>query len=228
MVVIQFGGCPPPPPAENPPAETTPSEEPPGGEQPAAPDGAALYSTNACAACHGADACGDVGPKIRATSAERLDTVLRDPETAHLPGPFGDLSDDEVTALTQHLSSLTGDCPQVTYTSVAAPGKYARVDMATYHDPTSKNYIRACTACHGDRLNEAAAYGDIPAAHSVMPGLLGSDDARCLTCHGNGVDFVYQSTSRLRADLFSSTSSSCASDKCHGASGWKPFYVVNR
>ena len=119
-----------------------------------------------------------------------------------------------------------GDACETQLTEAPTPADYADYGLISTHDPASDGYSDNCSACHGDRASESGTDGTTHASHSVMASLFGSDNARCLTCHADGVDFVFNATSRLRAGQMSDAS--CASAACHGASGSMPFYAVDQ
>ena len=201
-----------------------PQLQPGGGQEPTgpAPDGAALYESLSCMSCHGSDACGDVGPAVHDVTFDQLDAFVRDSASPHLGGTHPDLTDDELQALADYLGSLE-DCPKTELTAAPQRPQYADLSVIGLHDPSSDAYRADCVRCHSDRLSEGAPFGEIPAAHSVMKRLLGH--ARCRTCHSQGVDIVFRSTARLRAEMFDKVS--CASSRCHGASGALPFYATD-
>ncbi len=200
----------------------------PGGQQPGATspaDGQALYESLSCSSCHGADACGDVGPSLHDAGFDELSSFIRDADSPHLGGTHPDLTDDELTALANYFASLE-DCPKTELTAAPQRPEYRDLSVMGLHNPDTDAYRTDCATCHGNRLTEGAPFGDLPAAHSVMRRFLGH--ARCLTCHGpdvGGVDIPFRSTARLRAAMFDKVS--CASSRCHGASGVLPFYVID-
>jgi hypothetical protein len=99
------------------------------------------------------------------------------------------------------------------------------------HDPMSDAYDQNCMECHGDRLGELSAHDpDTPSVHAeldpTMSALLGSGNTRCNSCHTNGADLVFGTTTRLKADSFDGAG--CATSVCHGATGPAPYYAVDQ
>ncbi len=112
-------------------------------------------------------------------------------------------------------------CPPREVKRVTPPPQYADFSVIAIHDADSDEYNPNCTECHQNRLELTAAEGDLPAFHAVMPELFAPGDARCASCHGGGVDVVFNTTQRLRGDR------SCALSACHGPGSAQPFYAAN-
>ncbi len=186
--------------------------------------GEAVWNANNCLTCHGELGCGGSGPDIRDVTFDTVDAKLRDADTSHAGGKREDLSDQDIADLVAFLNSITDDDCALDIPS--APAKVANFAMITTHDPASTDYNANCTDCHGDRTDESALDGQTLSVHSVMPGRLGSGDQRCLTCHSGGVDFIFNTTSRLRDGMI--MESGCASSSCHGVSGPVPFYATDQ
>jgi mono/diheme cytochrome c family protein len=76
----------------------------------AAEDGAAIYKTK-CAACHGADGAGKVGPALKGTklSADQVSTLVANGEAGkkapHTKGVSG-VSADQAKAVAEYVKSL--------------------------------------------------------------------------------------------------------------------------
>ncbi|RMF74696.1 MAG: hypothetical protein D6744_14225, partial [Planctomycetota bacterium] len=146
--------------------------------------GETIWNADNCLTCHGQMGCGASGPDIRSVTFEEVDAELRSADTSHVGGSRTELSDQQVADLVAYLNSITDD--DCTLTAADAPSKVANFALIPIHDPASDGYNSNCTSCNGDRAMEGALDGSIPAFHSVMPGLLGSDSDRCLTCHSEG------------------------------------------
>lgn len=82
-----------------------------------AADGAALYTSKGCAACHGADANSPIMaqyPKVAGQSKAYVTQQLKDIKTgarsngmsAVMKGIMAGVSDEEITAIAEYLSSL--------------------------------------------------------------------------------------------------------------------------
>lgn len=117
---------------------------------------------------------------------------------------------------------------EVRTVAAALPAKRIGMDLINIHDANSLLYDADCISCHSDRTNEVALDGVTPAAHSTMLFISqGPGNARCVTCHKSGPDFLSYSAGGLREpvnverDLASE--SSCTS--CHSGGGNLSFYV---
>lgn len=99
-----------------------------------------------------------------------------------------------------------------------------------------------CTECHGKRYNEVAPFvgnattGVVLSAHSrmlhIFPGSeAGVNDSVCTGCHKT-VDLLHNGGGALRkkvaVDQPGLLSLTCSSVACHGASGSKPFYLIDK
>ncbi len=109
--------------------------------------------------------------------------------------------------------------------------KYTDFSVIAAHDPASDAYDRNCVKCHGNRLGDLAAHDpNTPGVHAeldpTMVALLGSGNTRCNSCHINGADLVFGTTTRLKADSFDEAG--CATSICHGAGSDAPYYAVDR
>ncbi|MBE7557732.1 hypothetical protein HS125_01770 [bacterium] len=118
-----------------------------------------------------------------------------------------------------------------------------RIAAIPIHDATTAGAAYGqCTDCHGRRYNEIAPFvgdattGRVWSAHSWMlhiyPGSEGGvNDAVCKSCHKN-VDLLNNGGGALRkkvaVDQPGFLGLSCSSAPCHGASGSKPFYLINK
>jgi hypothetical protein len=119
------------------------------------------------------------------------------------------------------LACTAGVCTEPPPANVAAiPAKTIGFDLIGIHDPDSAGYNGNCIGCHGDRSEEVALDGVTPSAHATMASLFGSGNARCLSCHGSGPNFLTRSAAALVEQV---EISSCA--QCHGASAVIAFYA---
>jgi hypothetical protein len=118
-----------------------------------------------------------------------------------------------------------------------------RVAAIPIHDAAvaGADYGR-CTECHGKRYNEVAPFvgnattGVVLSAHSrmlhIFPGSeAGVNDSVCVGCHKT-VDLFHNGGGALRKkvaiDQPGLLGLTCSSVACHGASGSKPFYLINK
>lgn len=106
------------------------------------------------------------------------------------------------------------------------PAKTISLNLMSWHDPQSSSYIGTCTACHGDRTDEVGLDGETKAAHSIMEGLFGTGDARCVKCHHRGTpamgpNFLTYSTGALREQV-NYEEKLCTT--CHAKGGAVPLY----
>ena len=165
---------------------------------------------------------------MRDVTFDVVDRFLRDPTSPHLGEVRLGMSDQNIADIVAYLNSLPeGGCTQIQLVEAIPPEKKADFSLVSTHNPSSEDYDSNCTTCHGDRLNESATDSTTLAAHSVMRGLLGSGNHRCLNCHVDSGDLVAHESSRLRENIFQGVAS-CASALCHGASGPLPFYVADK
>ncbi len=99
-----------------------------------------------------------------------------------------------------------------------------------------------CTECHGKRFNEVAPFvgnatnGVILSAHSrmlqIFPGSEAAvNDSVCISCHKT-VDLLHNGGGALRKKVVIDQPGllglTCSSMACHGASGPKPFYLIDK
>lgn len=204
-----------------------PPVPPPGGGGDAT-RGATLYTGDTCVSCHGSKACGRTGPNIQDATLETMVTFLRGPANVHLGETRPNLSDQDLADLVAYVNSQSSnECVQIQLVVASPPSLYADFSLVSTHNPASDDYDLDCVSCHGSLLDKSGTDGTTLAAHSTMPGLLGSGSHRCLNCHVDSGDLVAQESARLRQDVFSGVAS-CGSAKCHGASGPVPFYAVDK
>lgn len=228
------GGCFPQEPCPDPnttcpdPNTTCPEPNAPGPNVPTGPvqRGAKLYDIpSTCAYCHGSEACGNIGPNIRDATFEELDVALRDAGSAHFGGAKPQLTDQDLQDLVAYLGSFTEDCPHKDLVPAAKPAQYVDLSLIGVHDPGSHAYNPDCLSCHGARNQEGSVDGAITGSHTVMKGILGSGNQRCLNCHPGKIDLLSQSHARLRHTMFSSAVVNCSLSRCHGPSGPRPLYM---
>ena len=101
------------------------------------------------------------------------------------------------------------------------PLKTISLTLIGWHDVQSAQYKQNCIACHGTRTQELALDGTTPTAHSTMLGQFGTGNARCISCHSVGPDFLTRSAGALRKQLDYEVS---ACTDCHDKGSALPFY----
>jgi hypothetical protein len=100
------------------------------------------------------------------------------------------------------------------------------VNLTAIHDPMSRSYDSDCLKCHAAILEESTRDPRVLAFHQAMipyvPGYnarKGVQNAHCITCHRDAVDFDQESGTSLRRTV---SIESCV--YCHGRTGPGPVY----
>jgi hypothetical protein len=99
-------------------------------------------------------------------------------------------------------------------------------NLNAIHDPLSRGYDSRCLGCHASVLKETTSDPRILTFHQAMlpyvPGYnarKGPQDANCVMCHRDAIDFQQESGASLRRTV---SVDSCV--YCHGRSGPGPRY----
>jgi mono/diheme cytochrome c family protein len=137
--------------------------------QPPAPEPAAAFGAN-CAACHGANGEGGIGPALSETTLTRPEIVAIAQDGA-IHGPVAELDAALISAAAEHIAGF-GDAASPEPPDTAATSEGAEL------------YVQACAACHGEdgsggiamsildnRLDDASLIEIIAQGRGAMPGL---------------------------------------------------------
>lgn len=109
---------------------------------------------------------------------------------------------------------------------LGASAAAAAANLNAIHDPHSRSYDSNCLGCHARVLSETTKDPRVLTFHQAMlpyvPGYSarkGPQNANCVMCHRDAIDFEQESGSSLRRTV---SVDSCI--YCHGRSGPGPNY----